>query len=79
MPAAPATHAFMAMNGDAVADDGGLRRRHELVDEVAYVPSPDRAIDDLTLLDDDASPLLARVDSRRPRVAVRDPADGIPL
>ncbi|QEE24932.1 conjugal transfer protein TraG [Rhodanobacter glycinis] len=80
MPAVPTAHASTATSEEAVADDGGLRRRHELVDEVATVPSSDRMIGDLTLLDDDDASLLpARVDSRRPRVAVRDPADGIPL
>jgi len=80
MPATPAAHAPMAMSAEAVADDGGLRRRHELVDEVAYVPSPDRMTDDLRVLDDDDASLLpARVDSRRQRVAALDPADGIPL
>jgi type IV secretion system protein VirD4 len=80
MPAMPAAHASMAMSGEAGADDGGLRRRHELVDEVVYVPAPDRAIDDLTLLDDDdTSSARVRPGSPQHRSATRDPADGIAL
>jgi type IV secretion system protein VirD4 len=82
LPAMPAAHASMALSAEADADDGGLRQQHELADEVAYIPSPDRMTGDLMLLDDDdASPRPVHADLlRQHTVSARpDPADGIAL
>jgi type IV secretion system protein VirD4 len=80
VPAMPAANTSMRVSAEAEADDGVLRRCHELVDEVVYVPAPDRAIDDLTLFDDDdTSSAPVRAGSRQHRPATRDPADGIAL
>jgi type IV secretion system protein VirD4 len=84
IPSTPNPAAVTATSPEGVIDDGGPRREPEVTDEMAYVPSPDRAADDLAMLDDDDLPLPvpARLDSRlqrMARLATLDPADGIPL
>jgi type IV secretion system protein VirD4 len=84
IPVIPNALAATIMPPEGATDDGGLRRQPELADEVAFVPSPDRAADDLAMLDDDDLPLPvpAQLDprlQRTARLATLDLADGIPL
>ena len=81
MPSAPVATITLP---DGAIDDGGLRRQPELADDVAYVPAPDKAADDLGLLDDDdlPPPAPSQLDprlQRTARLATLDPVDGIPL
>ena len=69
-------------SGEAI-DDGGHQQQPELA-EVAFMPEPEHAVDDLGLLDDDdlPLPLPAQLDprlQRTARLAALDPDDGIAL
>jgi type IV secretion system protein VirD4 len=83
IPATPVARIAATVSPDGDADDGGLRRQPELAEAVS-VSLPETAGNDLTVLDDDDSPveLPARPDvrlQRTARLATLDPADGIPL
>jgi type IV secretion system protein VirD4 len=84
VPAAPATASADGL-GSLTADDGGLRRQHELSEAVAYAPELAVPAADLALLDDDDDlplPLPRQLDpamQRTARLASLDPNDGIEL
>jgi type IV secretion system protein VirD4 len=78
-----AADSFASSGAADSIDDGGLQQQPELR-EVTLPPEPERAMDDLALLDDDAIPLsvLTQPDprlQRAARLAALDPDDGIAL
>ncbi len=80
--AAPILDLALHRYGEPI-DDGGHQQQPEL-NEGAFTPQPDHAVDDLTLLDDDdmPMPLPAQLDrrlQRTARLASLDPDDGIAL
>jgi len=82
IPAAPIPGLVLPAHGEAI-DDGGHQQQPELA-EVAFMPEPEHAVDDLGLLDDDdlPLPLPAQLDprlQRTARLAALDPDDGIAL
>jgi type IV secretion system protein VirD4 len=82
IPAAPIPSLVFPAHGEAI-DDGGHQPQPELA-EVAFMPEPDHAVDDLGLLDDDDLPQLlpTQLDprlQRTARLAALDPDDGIAL
>jgi type IV secretion system protein VirD4 len=83
VPHAPGAHTDQ--RDGAVADDGGLQRRPDLVAEINISAQPEPSAGDLAVLNDDDDsqmPLPRDPDprlQRAARLATLDPADGIPL
>lgn len=83
IPAPLAAQVASVTSPDGAADDGGPRQQPELAAAVS-LSLPEPAGSDLTVLDDDDSPVELPIGSdtrlqRVARLAALDPADGIPL